>query len=185
MGDMFVDQILMLETLSASLPKDWIIYVKEHPMQWVRIGTEYSSSRYRGYYQKIAKIKNVQLIPTTIDSYVLMDAAQATATVAGAPGWESILHGKPAIIFGNPWYAQCPGVFRVHDVDSSRRAIAAIASGFTIPEDLIATFLKSFDDATIHGFIAASNATAAGMTRKENMESITNFVCAELKRWSH
>src|SRR6185436_8343243 len=38
MGDMFVDQILAIEILAASIPKDWVLYVKEHPLQWVRIG---------------------------------------------------------------------------------------------------------------------------------------------------
>ena len=36
LGDIFVDQILMIETLSASLPPGWIIYVREHPLQWIR-----------------------------------------------------------------------------------------------------------------------------------------------------
>ncbi|MDP2946803.1 MAG: capsule biosynthesis protein, partial [Nanoarchaeota archaeon] len=48
-GNIFVDQILMIETLSASLPSDWIIYVKEHPIQWLRRGLNFFYYLYQGY----------------------------------------------------------------------------------------------------------------------------------------
>lgn len=179
-GDMFADQILMLEILSASLPDGWVIYVKEHPVQWVRIGVRYSSSRYRGYYERIAGIKHVQLIPIDTSSYSLMDKSEATVTVTGAPGWEAILHGKPAIVFGYPWYKDCPGVSSVRDVGSCQRAFARIAGGFKLEQLEVINYLKSLDDATTHGYIAESNKNASHLNRKENMESIRGIVLAEL-----
>lgn len=180
MGDMFVDQILVLETLSYTLPKDWVIYVKEHPLQWVRIGINYSSSRYRGYYERIAKIPNVRPIPVETNSYELMKNAQAVVTVAGAPGWEAILHSKPAIVFGNPWYKDCPGVFRVDDVDSCAAALKSIAGGFHVEQGAVINYLKSLDTETIHGYFAVSNEKASALNRRENMQSIMSVVLAEL-----
>ena len=106
-GGVFADQILMLETLAAALPDDWLIYVKEHPIQWPRIGLEFSSYKYRGYYQKISEIKNVKIVPLETDSYKLNKESQAVATITGASGWEAMLWSKPAIIFGYPWYIDC------------------------------------------------------------------------------
>ena len=184
MGDMFVDQILMLETLASSLPKDWIIYAKEHPLQWARIGINYSSSRYRGYYERIAKIQNVQLIPVNTNSYVLMEKAQAVVTVAGSPGWEAILHSKPAIVFGYPWYKDCPGIFKVNDVASCSTALAKIAGDFRVEQRHVINYLKSLDNATIHGYFAVSNEKASQLTRQENMKSIMSAIRAELGRVS-
>lgn len=182
MGDMFVDQILAIEILAAGIPSDWIVYVKEHPLQWIRIGVAYSSNRYRGYYKRIAALKNVRLIPTETNSYELMERSQTVMTVAGAPGWEAILHGKPCIIFGNPWYKDCPSAFRVNSVESVRDAIAQISEGSAVDQGKVLNFLKCLDDATIHGFIATSNAHASQLTRQENMENITKLILKELKR---
>jgi hypothetical protein len=34
-GDIFADQYLMIEWLSSCLPEGWLIYVKEHPSQFL------------------------------------------------------------------------------------------------------------------------------------------------------
>src|SRR3989344_8966808 len=34
MGDIFTDQILMIDLVRAVLPKGWFIYVKDNPLQW-------------------------------------------------------------------------------------------------------------------------------------------------------
>ena len=94
-GDMFVDQILMIEILSAAIPAGWVIYVKEHPTQWLFTGLNFTNSRYQGYYKKIAKIKNVALIPIEVDTYTLISRSQAVASVTGTAVWEAAL--KPAI----------------------------------------------------------------------------------------
>ena len=156
--------------------------MKEHPLQWVRIGINYSSSRYRGYYERIAKIPNVRLIPVETNSYELMKNAQTVVTVAGAPGWEAILHLKPAIVFGNPWYKDCPGVFRANDVDSCRSALKAVAEGFRVEQKGVISYLKSLDNATIHGYFAVSNEKASALNRRENMQSIMSVVLAEVNK---
>lgn len=182
MGDMFVDQILMLEILSASLPKDWVIYVKEHPIQWIRKGINYSSSRYRGYYKNIAAIKNVQIVPAEISSYTLIDKSRVVATVTGAPGWEAILRSKPSIVFGHAWYKDCPGVFKANDVESCRLILEKIAEGYKVEQQKVINYLKSLDGATIHGYLAPSNATASKLNRQENMDSIIGLILNELQK---
>ena len=89
----------MLKILSASLPDGWLVYVKEHPAQWLKRGFNFAASRYRGYYEKISKIKNVRLVPVQTDTYSLMRGAEAVATVSGVPGTEAILRQKPVLIF--------------------------------------------------------------------------------------
>ena len=183
MGDMFVDQILMLETISASLPPGWKIYVKEHPIQWVRIGSHFSSSRYPGYYQKISRLKNVTLVPIETSSFELMRASQAVATVTGAPGWEAMVRGKPALVFGYAWYKESPAAFRVRDVASCQDALRAIEKGEVAEKNDIINYLKCLDEASIHGFIAGSNAATATVNRQQNFEGITELILRELKSY--
>lgn len=182
-GDIFVDQILMIEILSASLPEDWIIYVKEHPSQWIfKSKANYSSCRYRGYYEKIARLKNVFLIPINTDTYSLINKSRAVATVTGTAGWEALLRLKPTIIFGHPWYQDCPCLFKVNDVESCKEAFKKIADNFRIEEQKVINYLKSFDEATIHGYFEEIDAPDSELTKEENRHSLRQVILAELEK---
>ena len=181
---MFVDQILMIEILSAALPDGWIIYVKEHPTQWLAFGLNYTDSRYLGYYKKIAKIKNVSLIPVETDTYALINKSQAVATVTGTAAWEGILRLKPGIIFGYPWYRDCPGIFRVDSVESCRQSLNKIINNFSFDQGQIINYLKSFDDATIHGYIEGGIGRNSRLTKEENVDNINKSVMLEIKKLS-
>src|SRR3989338_1623077 len=87
LGDVFVDQVLMIEMLSYCLPPGWCLYVKEHPFQWLPRGLIYFDYRYKGYYREISKINNVYLIPLETDNAMLIASSQAVATVSGTPRW--------------------------------------------------------------------------------------------------
>ena len=182
-GDMFVDQILMLENLTFALPKGWVIYVKEHPIQWLRFGIGFSETQYRpkGYYEKIAKIGKVKVVPMETNSYDLINKSQAVATVAGAAGWEALLRSRPSIIFGYPWYKDCPVLFRVYDVNSCREAFKKIENGFRVEQRDIINYLKSFDGATIQAYIARSAGNGAKVTWEESMQNITKCILQALQ----
>ncbi len=182
-GDMFYDQILMIENLAYSLPKDWVIYVKEHPSQWIfKSKTNYSNFRYKGYYEKIAKLENVFLIPTDTDTYTLINKSRAVATVAGTAGWEAILRRKPVLIFGYVWYRDCPYLFKVNDVRSCQEAFKEITGNFRIEEQKIINYLKSFDEATTHGYFEEIDAPDSKLTKEENKKGITQAILNELEK---
>lgn len=183
-GGIFVDQILMIEIISAALPAGWKIYVKEHPMQWIRKGINFTASRPSGYYEQISRIKNVRLIPTKINSYHLIDGAKAVVTVAGAPGWEAITRSKPAIVFGYPWYKDCPEIYNVNGVESCRRALEIIKQGKVFNKQAVINYLKSLDAATIHGYISVSNEKSSKLNYNDNMKNITNLVLSEFEKYS-
>lgn len=180
-GDMFVDQLLALQILSASVPKDWVIYVKEHPVQWAHFGIRFSSFRYRGYYKKIAQIKNVQVIPLGTSSYQLINNSHCVSAVTGSAGWEAVLRSKPAVIFGAVWYQDCPGIFKASSVKDCRQALDAIAAGFLVDERRLIHYLKCFDAVTIRGFIAPSSGKASTVSKEECMQNISRAIIRELQ----
>lgn len=102
-GDLFSDQIAALQALSEWVPRDWKILVKENPKQTHR-------HREPDFFRRMRTLSNVRLLDRTVDTYVLMNHCQFVATVTGTAGWEAITGGKPAVVFGRPWYLTLPGV---------------------------------------------------------------------------
>ena len=180
MGGVFVDQQLMVELLAAAIPDDWVIYVKENLLQWVAPRTHVG--RYPGYYEELARLKNVYLIPATTSNYELIKKAQAVATVTGTPGWEAVLRGKPALVFGYIWYIYCDGVFRIHDLASCRIAIDKIRGGYRPDRQKVINFLKAVDETSIHGYPNSrfKKGYDLELTEEENIVNIFNELCGEL-----
>lgn len=79
--------------------------MKEHPMQ-----TE--AKRPPIFFERLARIPHVSLVPLEWDSARLIEKCQFVATITGSAGWEGINRGKKALVFGNPWYKKLPGVIK-------------------------------------------------------------------------
>lgn len=150
------EQILAIETLAAALPDGWEVYVKEHPSQWLmRTKTEYSSVRYPGYYRRIAAVPRVRLVPITTDSFSLTEHAMVVATTGGTVGWEALLRGKTPLVFGIPWYRDCPGVIRVSSIEECKQAYSDITKGKAPRSDegTMLAYLKALEDTTRRAYL--------------------------------
>jgi len=181
LGGVFVDQLLMVKNLAYALPDDWVIYVKEHPAQWLISGLNYTTFRYPGYYQAIAKIKNVKIVPIDTSAEELIEKSEAVATITGSAGREALLRKKPVIAFGYPNYRYCPGVFKVNDVLSCQAAITEIKSGFILEEQDILNFLYSLDKISIHTYFEISAKKLSKLTPAEHVEIMIGAIAKELE----
>lgn len=111
LGGMYVDQMLAIERLARKMPSGSRVVVKENPKQ-----NEYQ--RPASFYERLAAIPNVVLVPTKIDTFDLIKRSLFVATVTGTAGWEAVNLGKPALVFGKAWYERLPGVFKYKpDID--------------------------------------------------------------------
>ncbi|MCI0566534.1 capsular biosynthesis protein [bacterium] len=150
LGGVFEDQLLMIETIAASVPDGWFIYVKEHPAQL----SPYAAGllprfRYRGYFRSMAGWKNVRLVPIETPSLKLTDNARAVATVTGTAGLESIMRdNKPALVFGYPFYMHCDGVLRVLNISECKKAIAEVENGYKPDRRKVLSFFAALDKAS-------------------------------------
>jgi len=180
-GDIFVDQVLATELLSSALPKDWTIYVKEHPIQWLTRGLKFNNARYQGYYKKLASLKNVQVIPIETDTYELLNKSQVIVTITGTVGREAIMRLKPVMVFGYAWYKECPGVYKVDDFKSCQKALKGIKSGVKIEAQDVINYLKSFDEATIHGYLEDYGQNIS-VTKQENTDNLIKIIINELNK---
>lgn len=180
-GGIFVDQLLMIETLSSVLPDGWVIYVKEHPMQWVRRGWAYFSYRYRGYYQKIAGLKNVKLVPLETNGSELIKKCIAVANVTGSSAFEAVLRLKPALMFGYEWFQNCPGIFQVRGPEDCRVALEKIKNGAIPTETQVINFIALIDRCSLRGYIYPDRRAYLPVSGKENAKNLTRALLRELK----
>lgn len=182
MGGIFVDQLLMVETLAAAIPSDWLIYVKEHPGQWITNSKRYFNYRYRGYYKEIAGLPNVRLVPVGTSNYDLINNARIVATVTGTPGWEALLRSKPTLVFGYPWYQYCPGVFKVNDVESCKLAIENIVNGFKVEKQEVINFLYYFSKLSWSGYNDENTKKFASVDECKVKENYVKFLLAQIEQ---
>ena len=153
-GNYFIDQINAIKLLSAYLPQDYYIYVKEHPDTF-NVGRESwvigDFSRDKNFYKELQSIENVKLVSPNMSSLDSINKAEAISTIAGAVGLESILINKPAILFGSPWYKNCEGTFEFNTHNKCKEAIKNLVDRKPIDKNKINQFFYEaensvFDD---------------------------------------
>jgi hypothetical protein len=151
-GGVFVDQILMLKILSASLPKGWELYVKEHPAQLAH-GNNYTPLRWSGFFESIAALPNVRLVPVDTNTFELTEKSKSVATISGTAGWEALVRGKPVLVFGYPWFMHAPGVLRASSVMECRDAFKHIEKGFVPIQSELLGYLTFVDKTGFRGYL--------------------------------
>ena len=103
----FSNQLVIIKTLSQSLPNGWILYVKEHPHQFTKLN---NFSRYfylssidkfktKRYYDEIVKLKNVKLLNINQQSNDVIKYSQAVVTINGTVVIEAVNINKPILMF--------------------------------------------------------------------------------------
>ncbi len=171
LGGAFVHQELMVDLLSRCLPEGWRLYVKEHVSQF-RSYQRADLGKSQAFYSYLASRPEVRLVPLSFSSFDLIDRARAVATVTSTAGWEAVLRGKPALIFGQAPYRGCEGVFYTPDEAALRAALEAIASGYTIDPNRVRLFLKAMEEACRPGYIDPIYAEVGGIDHQTNIDNL-------------
>lgn len=104
------NQIRTIQDIARSLPVQFTLYVKEHPVM-----VEF---RPRKFYKELKKIHNVKLIRPTISSFAITPYAKLITTITGTVGWEAVLLKKPVISFGHQFYNSLSMVKYCHDIET-------------------------------------------------------------------
>ena len=93
LGHIYFDQALAIERLSKLLPSDWLIYIKDNPVQ-------NSTMRGRWFFRRLQAVKNAVIVPTETDTFALIGNSRFVCTITGTAGWEAISGGKNVLTFG-------------------------------------------------------------------------------------
>ena len=97
------------------------VFVKGHPWQYETIGED-KNERSIDFYKYLIKDKRVKLLDKSI---IVLRYLNAGAIVSNSSNvsWESILIGRPSIVFGWSWFIDCKSCYVVDSVKTLRRAI--------------------------------------------------------------
>lgn len=178
-GGFFNDQLFVAQTLSAALPSSWFLYVKEHPRQF-RENLNWSKFRNLDFYRRMAQLTGVRVMPLETSSEQLLTHCQAVATVTGTAGWEGLRRGKPAIVFGNAWYRNCPGVAAVDGVESTRHVLNEIEAGNRrINLTRVNAFIRLLRD--VHAFPACFSEKHLAASPMDSEANVAGYVTAMLR----
>lgn len=141
-GDIFVDQSLCIDVLLNNLPKDYKVYVKEHPHQFLRYRIGHTG-RMCDLYDDLVKNDRVKLISIEEDTFSLIQHAKAVSTITGTVGWEAIVRKKPVIVFGICWYENYKnGVLRITNNQTSS-LISQFIENYQYDEDSLLAYLDA------------------------------------------
>ncbi len=166
----FAEQIISIKLLAKSLEKYKIyIYVKEHVVQ---------KHREKSFYEELLKIRNVKLIKTTVNTYDLINSSIAVSTQTGTCIWEGILRNKPALVFADGCYWKgAPGVFRIRDVRTCRKAMEKILNGeLNINDDNLKRYLMAVEQTTIKTFLEPNEYGEASPSNDESIENVVDLI---------
>ncbi|MBM3145369.1 MAG: hypothetical protein FJ010_10430 [Chloroflexi bacterium] len=145
-GKVFSHLLLMVEMIAKTLPDGWLLYIKEHPAQFDHSWAFRShNSRTESFYEDLAAMENVRLIPLSSSSYDLVDHSKAVATATGTVGWQAVNRGKPALVFGHPWYEGCEGIFSISSKEDCLGAFAAIRAGYKVNDRNVRLFVAALE----------------------------------------
>lgn len=135
----FVEQINLINMLAYCLPDEVMLYVKEHPAQP-------GIARNLDFYDELARNPKVRVMSRSANTFRLTEEAIAVATCTGTVGLEALFRGKPVLVFGNVYYDQAPGAFRINSMDDLQAAIETILTGNAGPKlHELRLFLKAVE----------------------------------------
>jgi hypothetical protein len=174
-GGVFGNQYIMIDLLSKLIPEGWMIYVKEHISQFKSYQNAHLS-RTAGYYDYISSLPNVKLVPLSYTSFDLIDKSIASATVSGTVGWESVVRGKPSLLFGYSWYRDCEGVFVTHSVDDCKKALQHLQNGYRIKKDNVILFAHVIEKFSFNGYIDEVYSNMKHVTYEQNVANISSHM---------
>jgi hypothetical protein len=175
----FVNQQLIVDLLCRAVPAGWRIYVKEHGWQ-LSLGSNGAAARSPNYYDDLVKQPTVSLVPIEMQASTLIANAKAVATVAGSVGWEALVKGAPALVFGPAWYRDCAGAFPISSETDVCDALAAIRSDSHSGNRQVRLFLAAAERVSFSGLLEPNIEETDGVTAAETANGLAAAILGRI-----
>ena len=106
-GGLFTDQIKVITNIAKSLPNGYNLYVKEHPLMYLREWRSIS------YYKQIMGLSNVTLIHPSVKSQDIIKKSSLVISIFGTTALEAGFYNRPSITFGKQEFSYLPSVHQI------------------------------------------------------------------------
>lgn len=127
----FMNQIETITHIAKSIPVDYVLFVKDHPVM-PAIG-----ARSISFYKEIQKLPNVELLHPSVDQEEILSKSSLVITISGTAGLEAAFHNKPTITFSDSIYTSLPSVLTVSNLEGLSLLIKKALKTKVDPRDLI------------------------------------------------
>ena len=144
----FTQQYLAIKLLSTALPDGYILYVKDHPRQFVdKMDIAKVNFRNIHEYEAINSLPNTFFLDPEIDSKEIIKNAKLVSACTGSALWEALLECVPSISFGFTWHADCESSPNFSSVKSINDQIKKLLEKDkkNVKDDLYEFILKNKD----------------------------------------
>jgi hypothetical protein len=135
----YTNQITLVENIAKSIPIDFVLYVKEHPVQKLKLWRPVTD------YKKIIDIPNVKFIHPSVSNHELLSKCQGVIAISGGTGFEAIFYKKPVILFADEHYDVLSMVTKIKKLTTLPNDITSALSNFKFNNNELAAFMHAFD----------------------------------------
>jgi len=120
----FSNQLAVIENIARSIPVDFILYVKEHPGQGLKLWRSIE------FYKKLLALPNVKLIHPSVNSQDLISKSSCVVSITGSTGFEALFFKKPVILFADEYYDCLSMVTKVNNITNLPTLISKNLTSF-------------------------------------------------------
>lgn len=175
----FANQLLMVNMIAHALPEGWVVAVREHPNQF---HPEFAVNmcRSKEYYDSLLALPSVRILSTQCDPFDIIDCCQFVVTSGGTTALEGVARGKPALLFGDAWYKDCPGVHRVNSIDEIRLLFQKSPKDLGCDSRSFANFVESITKGCFRG-LADYPPADYPVEKEENVNNLAKSILEVMK----
>ncbi len=167
--------IKVIKNLSTALPKNYFIYLKEHPSQHI-------NSRFRSlsFFNDLKKIKNLKICKIDLNSTDLIKNSEFLVTGGGTAAFESILLNKPCINYGQNFYLNYETLVNLKTENEIFEKVGIILNdkkyekSFKISENKNINFALNVKNSMLDGYLFLSKEIESIKFIKENERLLYN-----------
>ncbi|MEW6044617.1 MAG: hypothetical protein AB1608_10175 [Thermoproteota archaeon] len=139
----YTNQITLVENIAKSIPINFVLYVKEHPVQKLKLWRPVSD------YKKIIDIPNVKFVHPSVNNQELISKCQAVIAISGGTGFETIFYKKPVILFADEYYDGLSMVTKIKTLTTLHNDIENALSNFKFNDKELNAFMYAFNKQTL------------------------------------
>lgn len=180
----YQDIFSILDIISSTKhDTDKIIY-KEHPDTFAQ-GEPFYSPLYKNktYWNEIFNYKDLNVISEKENIYETIDKSLMLVTQSSTTAIEAVIRGKPVLIFGNAWFSECEGIFKIQNYQDCVNAISKIKKGYKPDLKLVKKFLNSVAKSSYKGIIHDKFYELSVLEIKKNNIRIADLIYSKYKEY--
>ena len=177
----YSNQINLIEIIAKSIPINYLLYVKEHPLQKIKLWRSIDD------YKKIRNIPNVRFIHPNVNAQEILEKSQGVISISGATGFEALFHHKPIILFGDEYYDKLSMVTKIESIIDLPLKIKNALSNFKFNDKELSMFVKILKEFALpvpYYSIIKDGVSISSIQRNENNFNLTESAFKKfIEKW--